>query len=365
MMGEQRTSDLDEARAAIDYVDRKMAVLFAQRMEAVADVAAYKAERGLPIQDRVRESQVLERNAARVEAEIRPHYLRFMEALMAESRRYQRKLVRGAHVAYSGVEGAFAWVAASRAFPDAELVAFPDFGKAHDAVVRGECDYAVLPLENSEAGEVGQVMDLLFNGPLYVNRTFSLPVVQNLLGIPGADLAGIRTVTSHPQALAQCAGYVAEKGWEVRNAPNTAMAAKALLESGDPSIAAIASAEAAALYGLEVLDHDINSSVDNTTRFMVLSRIASEGPTERFVLMFTVKNEAGALAKAINVMGDRGFNMSALRSRPMKSLAWRYYFYIEAEGDVSSPDGQAMLRELSEQCDRLKVVGRLAQNAAS
>lgn len=365
MVEERSGSNLDEARAAIDYVDRKMAVLFAQRMEAVADVAAYKAERGLPIQDRTREAQVLERNSARVEEDIRPHYLRFLETIMAESRRYQRRLVQGARVAYSGVEGAFAWVAASRAFPDAKLVAYPDFGKAHDAVVRGECDYAVLPMENSEAGEVGQVMDLLFNGPLFANRSFSLPVVHNLLGVPGADLAGIRTVTSHPQALAQCESYITERGWDVRNAPNTAMAAKALIESEDPSVAAIASAEAAALYGLEVLDHDINSSADNTTRFVVLSRIATEGPTERFILMFTVKNEAGALAKAINVMGDRGFNMSALRSRPMKSLAWCYYFYVEAEGDVSTVEGQTMLHELGEQCDRLKVVGRFAPNAAS
>ena len=355
---ESDAADLASAREAIDKADRRIAEAFASRMRAVERIAAYKGAHGLPIYSSDREAAVLERAARSVDSELRPYYLGVVESMMAQSRRYQHKLLQGVRVAYSGVEGAFAWVAALRAFPDAELCPYPDFKRAYDAVCAGECDCAVLPIENSEAGEVGQVADLLFAGPLFANRMVEVPVVQNLLGLPGADVGSIHAVTSHPQALAQCADYIAEHGWEVRNAPNTAVAAKALLEAGDSAVAAIASAEAAAFYGLEVLDHDINASADNTTRFVVLSRAAAEGPTDQFMLLFTVKNEAGALAKAINVMGDCGFNMSALRSRPMKSLAWRYYFFIEAEGDIASPQGVKMLDELARQCDKLKVVGR-------
>lgn len=350
--------DLGEARARIDDIDVKMARLFEERMEAVACVAAYKAERGMSILDPQREAEVLEERSKLVSDELKPYYLQFQESAMEASRRYQRFLMEGTRVAYSGVEGAFAWVAASRAFPGSRLCAFPDFRRAYDAVVTGDCDCVVLPVENSEAGEVGQVMDLIFNGRLYANRVFYVPIVQNVLGLPGARLADINMVTSHPQALAQCADYIEQRGWEVREATNTAVAAASLIQADNPSVAAIASAEAAELYGLEVLDHDVNASSDNTTCFAVLSRLPSEGPSGQFVLMFTVKNEAGALARAIDIVAGHGFNMSALHSRPMKSLAWSYYFYIGATGDISSPAGQSMLEELSQECDRLKVVGR-------
>ena len=349
--------DLDQARATINQVDAQMAALFARRMGAVANIAAYKAERGLPIHDAQREAAVLQQNAASVDDEIRPYYVSFLEHTMEVSRQYQHHLMEGARVAYSGVEGAFAWVAARRCFPDAQAVAYPDFQHAYDAVRSGECDFAVLPVENSTAGEVGQVVDLLFSGPLYVNRMFKVPVVQNLLGIPGATLADIQTVVSHPQALAQCAEAIERHGWQAVEAANTAIAARDVAEAGDAGMAAIASAETAELYGLAVLDHDINESADNTTRFAVVSRVASEQVGNRFLLMFTVRNEAGSLAKAINVIGEHGFNMHMLSSRPMKSLAWQYYFSVVAEGDIRSQAGLDMMGELARQCDRLKVVG--------
>lgn len=356
--GGSKVSALDEARAAINRVDLQMARLFEQRMRAVASVAEYKAARGLPVLDPERERWVVERNAARVSDEIRPYYARFLERAMQVSRQYQHRLIEGVRVAYSGVEGAFAWVAARRAFPDAQPVAYPGFEQAYEAVANGECDCAVLPVENSTAGEVGAVMDLLFNGGLFVNRMVEVPIVQNLLGVPGASVQDVRKVASHPQALAQCADYLQEHGWETVEAPNTAMAAQAVVDAADPSVAAIASAEAAELYGLVVLDHDINESSQNTTRFAVVSRVQNDATTSSFALMFTVRDEAGSLAKAINVIGAHGFNMTVLRSRPMKGLAWTYYFYIESTGDVTSPEGRAMLAELEKQCDLLKVVGR-------
>jgi chorismate mutase/prephenate dehydratase len=350
--------ELAEAREAIDAADRQMAALFAERMKAVAQIAAYKAERGLAVYDAEREAEVVVLNSMLVDEGIRPYYTRFLEATMAVSRQYQHRLMEGVRVAYAGVEGAFAWVAARAHFPDADLVAYPDFRSAYNAVAAGECDCAVLPVENSEAGEVGQVTDLLFNGHLFVNRVIEVAVRQNLLGIPGAKLEDIKTVASHPQALAQCSEYLGRHAWTLQEAVNTATAAKAVAEAGDPSTAAIASTETARLYGLAVLDHDINESATNTTLFAVVSQSVADGTGERFMLMFTVKNEAGALAQAIHVIGKWGFNMHALRSRPMKSLAWQYYFCIEAEGDIDSEEGWRMMEELAEQCDRLKVVGR-------
>lgn len=353
--------DIEKARKAINEADKEMARLFSDRMNAVRDVAAYKAEHGLPIFDADREAEVISRGAALIDdEEIREYYVNFLKYTMELSKQYQHRLMSGVRVAYSGVEGAFAHIAATRIFPDGEHVSYGGFIDAYNAVVNGECDCAVLPIENSYAGEVGQVMDLMFGGSLYVSGVYNLRITHNLLGVPGARIEDIKTVISHPQALDQCAGYIKRHGFEQKRAVNTAMAAKEVAERGYISTAAIASAETAKLYGLAVLDHDINESATNTTRFAVFSRVentAKKNVNSNFMLLFTVKNVSGALAKAIDVIGRHGFNMKVLRSRPMKELAWQYYFYVEAEGDESSEKGREMLEELSLNCDMLKVVG--------
>ena len=349
--------DLDKARSAIDEADRGIAMLFARRMEAVAQVAAYKAKRGLPVLDAERERQMLARESQYVDEEIRPYFTRLLETTLAVSRQYQHRLMEGMRVAYCGTEGAFSWVATRRTFPDAEAVGCGSFQRVFEVVEDGICDCGVVPIENSTAGEVSQVMDLLFNGSLFVYQVFDVPVSQNLLGVPGASIGDIRKVVSHPQALSQCAAYIDEREWEAEESANTSFAALAVLEGGDRSVAAIGSAEVAALYGLVVLDHDINADMQNATRFAVIARSGGVRAADRFMLTFTVRNEAGSLAKAINVIGDHGFNMRSLRSRPMRSLAWCYYFFVEAEGDIASENGVAMLAELEEQCDRLRVLG--------
>lgn len=353
--------DIEKARKAINEADKEMARLFSDRMNAVRDVAAYKAEHGLPIFDAEREAEVVARGAALIDdEEIREYYVNFLKYTMELSKQYQHRLMSGVRVAYSGVEGAFAHIAATRIFPDGEHVSYGGFIDAYNAVTDGECDCAVLPIENSYAGEVGQVMDLMFGGSLYVSGVYNLRITHNLLGVPGARIEDIKTVISHPQALDQCAGYIKRHGFEQKRAVNTAMAAKEVAERGYISTAAIASAETAKLYGLAVLDHDINESATNTTRFAVFSRVentAKKNVNSNFMLLFTVKNVSGALAKAIDVIGRHGFNMKVLRSRPMKELAWQYYFYVEAEGDESSEKGREMLEELSKNCDMLKVVG--------
>ncbi len=360
---------LAEARQIINEVDREMAALFCRRMEASRLVAEHKMEYGLPVLDPAREEEVIKRNSEYLDAEpeeVRSCYVNFLRETMAVSRRYQSRIMEGMRVAYSGVEGAFAHIAAGKIFPTAIRIGYSDFQKAYGAVVAGECDIAVLPIENSTAGEVGQVSDLLFSGPLYVNDTLDLAVVHDLLVVPGAKLEDIKTVVSHPQALGQCMPYIRDHGWDEIEYVNTALAAEYVAKKNDKSVAAIASADAAEIYGLRVLANRINDTANNTTRFAVLSRARNKAPARRsmdmsFILMFTVRNEAGYLAKAIDIIGRHGFNMQSLRSRPMKQLLWQYYFCVEAEGNIDSDEGRAMLAELGAYCDQLKIIGSYAK----
>ena len=353
---------LDEARQIINEVDAQMADLFVKRMRAAEMVYEHKKEFGLPILDAAREQSVIEKNTALIEDDVlKGYYIDYIKNMMSVSRAYQYRLQNGLKVAYSGVEGAFAHIAAGRIFPESERISCPDFKAAYRAVENGECDVAVLPIENSYAGEVGQTMDLIFSGNLFINGIYELPIHQNLLGIPGATIEDVKKVVSHPQALSQCHDYIKMRGLDAEEAGNTAVAAKSVADAKDKSIGAIASVETAEIYGLKVLEANINKSVENTTRFVVLSKVQASTPAlSNSVLLFTVKHEAGSLAKAISIIGKYEYNMTALRSRPMKKHSWQYYFYIEINGTTETSDGQQMISELKQVCDKLKVAGTFA-----
>ena len=353
---------LEEARKSINEIDKEMAALFVKRMEAAKLISEYKMERGLPILDQNRENELIAKNSAFVDDEaLRSYYVNFLKDTMSISRKYQQTLQQGLSVAYSGVEGAFANIAAKNIFPDAKHIPFGDFISAYESVVNGECDCAVLPIENSFAGEVSQVIDLMFQGSLYINGIYDLEVTHNLLGLPGATIDDIKTVISHPQALEQCSKFIKKHEFEAVRSNNTAIAAQQVVEKGDISVAAIASRDTAKLYGLKVIERRINESSSNTTRFAVFSRAESlpdyKETDRQFVMVFTVRNEAGALAQAINIIGDCGFNMRTLRSRPLKELMWNYYFYVEADGDAYSEEGKRMIKELSQYCEHLRIIG--------
>lgn len=333
-----------------------------ERMRAAEMVADYKKEHGLEIYDAQREDEVIRRGSEQIEdPELRSYYVSFLKNTMAVSRAYQSKLMDGMRVAYCGTEGAFAHITASKLFPTARKVAYKSFEDAYRAVVDGECEVVLLPVENSHNGEVGQVTDLMFSGPLYVNSMTELAVTHDLLAVQGAKIDDIKTVVSHPQALGQCRDFIRDRGFVELEYSNTALGAKYVAEKGDKSVAAIASEEAGKIYGLTVLERNVNSARNNTTRFAVFSRSMNSHSTKEMgihtILLFTVRNEAGALAKAIDIIGKHGFNMRTLRSRPMKELLWQYYFYVEAEGNISTDEGKAMLAELRLHCDRLRAVG--------
>lgn len=356
--------DLKEARVEIERIDKEMRTLFEQRMTAVESIAAYKKEHGLPIRDEEREAYLLRKNVEGVtKKDYAEYYTLFQKRIMELSCDYQHKINNGLKVGYSGVPGAFAWIAAGKMFPGSELINFDDFVDAYRAVERGEIDSAVLPIENSYAGEVVNVMDLMYSGHLYINSVLDVDIVHNILAVPGAELEKIKTVVSHPQALSQCEAYIKEHGLETVVYGNTAAAAEYVKELNDPTVAAIGSAETAELYGLQILASGINESKSNTTRFASFSRSmnipsgTAKNLDEHFIIMFTVKNEAGALAQMLNIIGAHDFNMRNLRSRPMKGLMWNYYFYIEAEGNINTRDGKDMMVELAALCADLKIVG--------
>ena len=357
-------ADINRARQEINEIDRQMAELFCKRMDAVKEVGQYKKERGLPIFNFERERQVVAAGAKRVDdPDYRDYYVNFIEYVMELSKRYQSRLMDGIKIAYSGVEGAFANIAAKKIFKNGNPLSYPDFKSAYEAVEKGECDCAVLPIENSYNGDVGQVMDLAFFGGLHITQLREIEIVQNLLANKGATLDGIKEVTSHPQALGQCGEYIRKHGFKVTEAVNTAVAALEVAQSGRTDIAAIGSDIAAEKHGLKVIDSHINESGGNTTRFAVFSKLEKvpSKDDDHFVMVFTVQNEAGALGKAINIIGRHGFNLCSLKSRPTKKLIWTYYFFAEGDGNINSEQGKEMLKELSTCCSGLKVLGSFSK----
>ena len=355
---------LEEIRSRIDAIDREMAALFAQRMNVAADVAAYKQAEGLPVLDAAREDAVLQKNLAYMpQAALTAYYSDFMRHVMSLSRQYQSELLGKSSVCYQGTAGGFGHMAAAALFPHAAMLEAATFAAVFAAVEKGEAAHGVVPFENSSTGDVSDVLDLCFAHPgLYVSAMYDLPVTQNLLGLPGATLADIKTVCSHPQALQQSRRFLAQLNVAQQPAENTAVAARAVAEGGDKSCAAIASLEAGALYGLQPLAQDISTESDNTTRFIVITR---ETPLagSRFSLLVTVENGVGRLARIIETISAHGFDMECIKSRPMPRRPWEYYFYIELVGAATDESSRKLLNELENACLSVRMLGIYGRGA--
>ena len=352
--------ELENCREKINEIDTQIAKLFCERMEESKKVALYKKEHGLKITDEEREQFLIDRNSSLIEDDkMRSYYVSFLKNMMDVSKQYQYRLIKGMRVAVSGVKGAFAHSAAKSIFPQGNFIFYNDFITAYKSVENGECDCCVLPIENNYAGEVLEVTDLIFSGSLYINGIYEKEICHNLLGLPNSNIDDIKTVISHPQALSQCEGYIRNHKFKQIKETNTAIAAQKVSLNNDKSVGAIASSDTAELYGLKILERRINEASGNTTRFAVFSRIEnkSESSDSTFIMLFTVQNEAGALARAINIIGKYGFNMRVLRSRPIKDSSWQYYFYVEAEGNAYDKNAENMIKELSTQCDKVKIAG--------
>ena len=207
---------LDEIRKRINSLDAQMASLFEERMLQCRQVAQFKREHALSITDSAREAEVIAKNSSLIKDDsIREYYARFQKGLMDTSKAYQSRIMEGMRVAYCGVPGAFAHIAAKHMFPEAELVPFSNFEDTYRSCENNQTDCAVLPIENSFAGDVANVMDLMFAGSLYVNQVVEIAAVQNLLGCEGTTRESIREVVSHPQAISQCSAFIRKNGQRI------------------------------------------------------------------------------------------------------------------------------------------------------
>lgn len=356
--------DISEARVKIEQIDEQMARLFEERMECAKAIAQYKQSNGLPVKDIAREISLIEKNSNYIkDPNLVGYYKNFLQNTIDVSCNYQDYVMQGMKVAYNGVPGAYAHIASTRLFPNCTSKNYKSFKDAYKSVENGENECAVLPIENSYAGEVGAVIDLMFSGSLYINSVLDMEISHNLLANKGCDLSKIKKVYSHQQALNQCSEIIAKYGWDTEECSSTANAAKLVSDLGRDDVAAIASVECADVYNLKVLEKSIQDSGNNTTRFAVFSqhqnmpKAGKKRLDENFILMFTVRNQPGSLTQALNIIGSHGYNMRSLRSRPLKGLQWNYYFYVEAEGDINNENGQEMLHELSIICAKLRLVG--------
>lgn len=350
--------ELHNIMAQISQLNQQSAQLFAQRMQLVEQMALYKQAHGLEVWEELSPHQALAQSTALLpQPELRPYFARWLALQRQLDCQYEERVRGRSTVAYQGVEGAFSHIALTRLFPDAQPLSCPTFEEVFQAVEQGRAAYGVLPFENSFAGDVDAVLDLCFAHPeVSVCRRYDLQVQQNLLALPGARLSDIRRVMSHPQAIAQSRPFLNSLGLETVECANTALAARQVGQSGDVTLAAIASAETAALYGLSVLARGINTDSTNTTRFIVISK---QRPSQgnRFSLLFTARHQAGSLAQALQTIGEAGFNMECIKSRPRPGQPFAYYFYVELEGQAQQPQTGELLARLREICSTIRLLG--------
>ena len=361
---------LQQARAQIDEIDAKMAALFEQRMQAVGQVAQYKARTGKQVFDPAREALVLEKNTARVQnPELQPYYREFLKKALAVSRAYQHVLIGQDVAAYQGVEGAWSHIALRQLFPFAKAQAYSTWNEVVEAVEQGDAYCGVLPFENSNAGDVSAVLDLLYaHSGLKVARRCDLPIRQDLLALPGAQLGEIKTVISHQQALAQSGPFLKLHHFATKAWGNTADAARYVAEQGDQTLAAIASAETAKLYGLQILAEGVNEDGDNTTRFIVIEKEGAQrqpiaaAPGQRLSMLFTVDHKPGRQARVIQIIGERGFNMETIKSRPLPHVQFEYYFYVQlvCPANAATDDCAKLVHELENECRTVRILGVFA-----
>ncbi len=359
--------DLQRAREEIDVIDEEMAALFVSRMQAAEQVARYKAATGKAVFDPAREQEILSKCGDRIkDKDLLVYYRAFLQQTIALSSAYQRMILGRDVAAYQGVEGAWSHIVLRKLLPFARAQAYSTWAEVCEAVLNGQAQFGVLPFENSNAGDVSTVLDLLWKRPeLRVTVMADLPIRQDLLALPGAKLSDIRTVVSHQQALDQSRPFLQANKLSTRDWSNTADAARYVAESHDKSLAAIASAETAALYGLEILVSGVNEDGDNTTRFILVERnVGGDSPCaasggQRLGLLFTVEHKPGRLARAIEYIGGMGFNMECIKSRPLPHIPFEYYFYVQliCQQDLPAQAYDSFMRGMENLCQTIRLLG--------
>ena len=373
---------LESLRHQIDTVDDQLLALFAERMNIVREIAALKEANDLPVLDRSREAAKLQAVEQKAGEALAPYAHTLYDTLFELSRSYQSSTRSGssplfqeiqaaientpqlfppnATVACQGVAGAYSEQAAKRLFARPGIQYFKTFESVFTAIENGFCDYGVLPLENSTAGSVTKIYNLMQAKNCYIVRSVRLKIDHNLLAPHGVKLEDIREIFSHEQAISQCAGFLEQLGSNVKitRCENTAAAAEAVASSDRRDIAAISSHSCVELYGLTSLAQDIQDRSNNYTRFICISRKLEIYPgADRTSIMLTLPHRPGSLYKALARFYALGINLNKLESRPLPDRDFEFMFYFDLETSIYAEEFAKLLDNLQEICDQFKYLG--------
>ena len=364
--------DLASLRDRIEAVDQQLIALVAERLKIVEHVVAAKLATASPVRDREREELLLQRlRGIAIAAGLDPHQIeRMYRVIMDMSVAHQEATVRNRsdaplRIAYQGVEGSFSHLAAQRRYAGraggAWLTGHDSFRAAADAVTAGAADLALLPIENTTAGSINETYDLLASGALHITGEVVSAIEHCLLAHTGVELAELRVVMSHPQALAQCHDLFARHPHLTARADlDTAGAARRVAESGDRTLAAIASSAAAQRYGLAIVARGINSSAGNRTRFVEIALRPApvpDGATAKTSLVFALADRPGVLGETLSRLASRGLSLTKLESRPIPEVPFTYRFYADVLGHAASEPFQAALADIRPLTTDLRVLG--------
>lgn len=371
--------DLSELRDTLDDIDRQIVMLYEKRMDVCGQVAAYKIETGKRVFDKEREQQKLKTVSELVHNEFYARGIKeLFEQIMAISRKLQYQMIaeqkgtgrlsfmelenigcKKCRVVFQGAEGAYSQAAMMEYFGE-EVDSFNvnTFRDAMLAIDEGSADFAVLPIENSSAGIVSEIYDLLVEFENYIVGEQIIKIEHCLMAVPGTNLKDIQTVYSHPQSLMQSSHYLYEKGWQQISMKNNAYAAKKVADDKDKTQAAIASATAAKIYGLDILERSVNDLKDNSTRFIIVTnqKVFAKGAS-KVSLCFEVNHESGALYHALSHLIYNGLNMTKIESRPLAGRNWEYRFFLDFEGNLTDSAVKNTLRGLREETKNMKILG--------
>ena len=374
-------SELEQLRGDIDAIDRQIVDLMKRRMETVAQVAEYKKANNMPVLDTSRERALLSKVGQEAGEELADYVQSMYRTIMAASRSYENgKLGRGSKVydgikkameetpqlfpqrptvACQGIEGAYSQIACDRLFKAPSIMYFQSFDHVFKAVESGMCQYGILPIENSTAGSVNAVYDLMIRHNFSIVRSARLKVSHNLLAKPGTKLEDIRDVYSHEQALHQCAGYLAGlKNVAVHVVENTAVAARMVAQSDRSDVAALSSRFCAEQYDLEIVQDNVQDQDNNYTRFICISKKPEIYPgADRTSLMMTLPHKPGTLYNVLAKFYALNINLQKLESRPLPNREFEFMFYFDVEASVYAPELENLFRDLEAESEQLRYLG--------
>lgn len=371
--------DLLELRNRIDEIDGQIVELYEKRMDICKKVAEYKIETGKKVFDRVREEEKIRKVKAMTNSDFASRAVEeLFEQIMSVSRKLQYQLLAEhgsmgklpfmevdalqegrTRVVFQGAEGAYSQAAMVQYFGD-KIDSFhvDTFRDAMSAIEEGSADFAVLPIENSTAGIVSDIYDLLVEFENYIVGEQIIKIEHCLLGVPGAELEDIQTVYSHPQSLMQSARFLNDYDWKQISMQNNAFAAQKVKKDGDKSQAAIASAYAGEIYGLEVLKRGVNQSGDNSTRFIIVTnqRVFLKD-AKKISICLEVPHESGSLYHMLSHFIYNNLNLCKIESRPIEDRTWEYRFFIDFEGNLADGAVKNALRGLRDEARNMKILG--------